>query len=298
MQRQPTTQEFDIIRRLVGEVTLGQLRYVECFIAEPVSLFVPAVGPCHYALSKGHAHPAYSFVLAFDGNTRIVAEDRSLSARPGMVTTVEPMAEHHELTRDDPPRYVAVFIDRHHFEEQIASYGQYDEAAFHFRSFPPEPELLPLLRTFMNEHEANLPGRKAQLAALGLRITHSLIRAALKVTARPSSGAVRLEIHRGIQYLHDHFSERIKVAELARAAGLSPAHFSRTFRRETGYAPFEYLIKIRIQRSRMLLRAGDDSITNVALKCGFATPSHFAHCFRKQCGLSPSEYLKMQKRSD
>jgi len=295
MQRQPTKLELEIIRRQVGDVAPEQLRYVECFIADPVSLFVPAVGPCHYALSKSHTHPAYSFVLAFDGNTRIVAEGRTVPSHPGRVVAVKPETEHHELAREDPPRYVAAFIDRQHFEDQIAAYGKYDPDAFHFRSFPPESELIVLLRTFMNEYEANLPGREAQLAALGLRITHSLIRAALKVTARPATGATRLEIHRAIQYLHDHFSEPIKVADLARAAGLSAPHFSRVFRRETGYAPFEYLINIRIQRSRILLRAGDDSITDVALKCGFATPSHFADCFRRQCGLSPSEYLKLEK---
>jgi hypothetical protein len=54
MQRQPTEQDFEIIRRLVGDVTPEQLRYVECYVGDPVSLFVPAVGPCDYARSRDH----------------------------------------------------------------------------------------------------------------------------------------------------------------------------------------------------------------------------------------------------
>jgi AraC-like DNA-binding protein len=289
---QPTERELKIIRRLVGDATPEQLRYVECFVAEPVSLFVPAVGPCQYALARDHSHPGYSFFLAFDRNTAIVADGRTIYSEPGMVMGLEPDACHHELARDDPPRYVAIFIDREQFEEQLAPYGQYDQVNFRYRSFLPEPELIVLLRTFMNECEADLPGREALLAAMGLRITHSLIRAALGVTARPAAGSTRLEIHRAIQYLHDHFAERLTVADLASVAGISPPHFSRLFRRETGHSPLDYLISVRIQRSRLLLRAGVDSVTSVALKCGFATPSHFTDCFRKQCGISPSEYLK------
>jgi AraC-like DNA-binding protein len=209
-----------------------------------------------------------------------------------MVMSIAPDADHHELMRDDPPRYVAIFIDRSPFETQLALYGECDLETFHYRSFSPEPDLIVMLRTFMNECEADLPGRAVLLAAMGQRIIHSLIRAALKVSAHPSAGSVRLEIHRAIQYMHDHFSERLTVADMAGIAGISPPHFSRLFRRETGHSPLEYLIRVRIQRSRILLRAGTDSVTSVALKCGFATPSHFTDCFRKQCGVSPSEYLK------
>lgn len=295
MQRQLTEKELAIIRSQVGEATPEQLRYVECFVAEPVSLFVPAVGPCQYALARDHFHPGYSFFLAFDRNTGIVANGQTIYSEPGTVMAVEPGASHHELARDDPPRYVAIFIDREQFETQLAPYEQCDCKTFRFRSFLPEPDLIVLLRTFMNECEATLPGREALLAAMGLRITHSLIRAALGVMARPSAGSVRLEIHRAIQYLHDHFTERLTVADLAGVAGISPPHFSRLFRRETGHSPLEYLIRVRIQRSRILLRAGSDTVTSVALKCGFATPSHFADSFRKQCGVSPSEYFKCRE---
>jgi AraC-like DNA-binding protein len=292
MQRTLSEHELAIISRLVGGATPEQLRYVESFVAEPVSLFVPAVGPCQYALSHDHTHPGYSFFLAFDRNTGVVADGRTIYSEPGMVMAIRPGADHHELTRDDPPRYVAIFIDREQFETHLALYGEDIQETFHYRSFLPEPELIVMLRTFMNEAEADLPGRDVLLAAMGVRISHSLIRAALGVTARPSAGTVRLEIHRAIQYLHDHYDERLTVANLAAVAGISPPHFSRLFRRETGHSPLEYLIRVRIQRSRILLRSGTDSVTSVALKCGFATPSHFTDCFRKQCGISPSEYLK------
>jgi AraC-like DNA-binding protein len=292
MHRHLSAKELAIIRRLVGEATPEQLQLVECFVAEPVSLFVPAVGPCGYALSRDHSHPGYSFILAFDRNTEVVTSGRSYGSEPGMVMAMTPGAPHHELIRDDPPRYVAIMIERRHFETELARYQVENFSACNFRPFAPEGELLALLRGFMNEYEAGLPGSEVLLTAMGLRITHSLIRAALDINARPTAAGARLEILRAIQYLKDHFAERLTVADLARVAGISTSHFSRLFRGETGYAPLDYLIRLRIRRSRLLLRGGSDSVTSIALKCGFATPSHFADSFRKQCGISPSDYLK------
>jgi AraC-like DNA-binding protein len=283
MPRQPDNSELTLIRRQVGEATPEQLRYVECFVADPVSLFVPAVGPCQYALAKDHTHPGYLFLLAFDRNTAFVADGRTLVSEPGMVIAIAPGAPHHELAQDEPPRYVAICIDRAHFEAQLAHYHPTDRPNFH-------------LRAFMNECEADLPGRATLLAAMGVRITHSLLRAALGVKPpAPAADSIRLEVYRAIQHMHDHFAERLTVAELARVAGISPSHFSRLFRRETGHSPLAYLIRVRIQRGRQLLRAGGDPVSTIAFKCGFATPSHFTDCFRKQCGLSPSEYLKSRK---
>jgi hypothetical protein len=55
--------DLDTIRRLVGVVTKEQLRYVDCFVSEEIALFMPMGGPCFYALTPEHTHPAYMFIL-------------------------------------------------------------------------------------------------------------------------------------------------------------------------------------------------------------------------------------------
>ncbi len=287
-----TADELDRIRSLVGEVSPEQLRYVECFVGRRMALFVPAVGPCFYAVTPDHTHPAYSFFLNFDDRTQIAANGETYRCEPGKVMAMEPGAMHHEIPADEPPRYIAIFVERGYFEGELALYPPPLPQTFAFRSFAPGPELISLLKGFMQEAEVTLPGRELLLDAIGARIVHSLIRAAIELPAVPDRIGDRIEIHRVIEHLHRHYADKVAVAELARIAAMSVAHFSRVFRHETGYPPLDYLIRLRLQKARLLLLAGSDNVTEISLKCGFATPSHFAASFQRQYGTTPTDYRK------
>lgn len=287
-----TTEELAAIRTLVGEVTTEQLRYVDCFVGGGLGVFIPTVGPCFYAVTPDHSHPAYSFVLAFDANTRLVAGSATLAAPAGRVMAIDPGAIHHEALADEPPRYIAIFVERLLFEGEFARYPVLTPTPFNFRSFSPNRDLTGLLKEFMNEAETRLPGRDTLLASIGLRIIHSLIRAALDVASPPDRIGSRVEIHRTIQHIQTHAGDKLTVENLAAIAGISPSHFSRLFRRETGRTPLAFLNRVRLEQARKLLRAGERSIGTVALTCGFATPSHFCAAFRRAYGQSPSDFLK------
>jgi len=285
-------KEMNSIRSLVGEVSPEQLRFVECLVGHRLALFVPAVGPCFYAVSPDHSHPAYSFFLNFDDQTQIAANGELFHSEPGKILAVDPGALHHETMSDKPPRYIGIFVDQDYFESELCRYPDIRRQPFAFRSFSPGPELIILLKEFMREADGKLPGRDALLEAIGIRIVHSIIRAAFSIPVGTDRIGDRLEIHRVVEHLHRHYEEKLTVADLAGIAAMSSAHFSRVFRRETGHPPLDYLIRIRLQKARLLLMAGDDNITEIALKCGFATPSHFAACFQRHCGTTPSDYRK------
>ncbi len=117
-----TAEELDGIRSLVGEVSPEQLRYVECFVGRRMALFVPAVGPCLYAVTPDHTHPAYSFVLAFDDQTQVAVNGRLVRTEPGMVMAMDHGALHHEIPSDRPPRYICILVEREYLEGALALY--------------------------------------------------------------------------------------------------------------------------------------------------------------------------------
>jgi AraC-like DNA-binding protein len=285
-------KELAAIRNLVGEVTAEQLRYVDCFVGGGLGLFIPTVGPCFYAVTPDHSHPAYSFALAFDACTRVVAGGETFPSQPGRIMAFDPGAIHHEAVADEPPHYIVIFVERPLFEVELARYPVLTPTPFNFRTFSPGRELTGLLKEFMNEAEARLPGRDPLLTAIGIRIVHSLIRAAFTIASPPDRIGSRIEIHRTIQHIQTHSGEKLTVESLAAIAGISPSHFSRVFRRETGRTPLTFLNRVRLDQARKLLRAGERSISTVALTCGFATPSHFCAAFRRAFGQSPSEFVK------
>jgi AraC-like DNA-binding protein len=86
------------------------------------------------------------------------------------------------------------------------------------------------------------------------------------------------------------YSETLQVADLARAAGLSRAHFSREFRRAFGETPHAYLLTRRLERAASLLRGTDNSVAEICLAVGLQSVGSFTTSFTRTYGISPTAY--------
>jgi AraC-like DNA-binding protein len=86
------------------------------------------------------------------------------------------------------------------------------------------------------------------------------------------------------------YFEPLSVAALATAAGLSPDHFSREFRRAFGESPHRYLLTRRLERAAALLRNTDRTVADICLMVGFVSVGSFTTSFRRTFGLSPTAY--------
>jgi AraC-like DNA-binding protein len=86
------------------------------------------------------------------------------------------------------------------------------------------------------------------------------------------------------------YFEPLMVEDLARAAGLSRAHFSREFRRAFGESPHSYLLTRRLERAAMLLRTTDRSVADICLSVGLSGVGSFTTSFKRNFGLSPTAY--------
>ena len=86
------------------------------------------------------------------------------------------------------------------------------------------------------------------------------------------------------------FFEPLGVDDMARAAGLSRAHFSREFRREFGESPHAYLLTRRLERAAALLRTTDRSVADVCFSVGLQSIGSFTTSFTRTFGESPTAY--------
>ena len=278
------------IRRLVGAITKEQLRYVDSFVADEIALFMPVGGPCFYALTPEHTHPAYMFTLNFTDQIVVRLDGKNVAGRPGKVFALSPGIPHQELPSDSPPRYIGMMISRKFFDQQYRGCFGKNPALYRGAIFEAGEGLPLLLKRFMTEADSALPGNRAVLAALGVEICHSLIRAIVKAPALKSRVAERVEVGRVIEHIHSNVGEKITVESMASVACLSASHFARVFKMETGKAPMEYVNDLRLERAKKLLLAGDKSMTEIALDCGFGSPSYLSACFQKEYRMTPKEY--------
>jgi AraC-like DNA-binding protein len=86
------------------------------------------------------------------------------------------------------------------------------------------------------------------------------------------------------------YRDRLDVATLADAAHLSPAHFSREFRRAFGEPPHQYLLTRRMERAAALLRNTDRSVADICLTVGLRSVGSFTTTFGRTFGKSPTAY--------
>ena len=96
--------------------------------------------------------------------------------------------------------------------------------------------------------------------------------------------------------MHARQDERISLAEVARAACLSPYHFHRLFRATFRTTPHEYLTRERLERARHLLANEDLPVTEVSLRAGFEALGSFSTMFRRRFGVSPREFRRLHRK--
>lgn len=97
-----------------------------------------------------------------------------------------------------------------------------------------------------------------------------------------------------ISYINEHFAENLSVEQLASMANLSQYHFIRTFRRETGFTPHEYIVNIRMSNAKYLLKNSSLSVKDICFRTGFSCESIFCSAFKKHHGLTPSAYRESE----
>uniref|UniRef100_A0A832H5N2 Helix-turn-helix domain-containing protein n=1 Tax=Oscillatoriales cyanobacterium SpSt-402 TaxID=2282168 RepID=A0A832H5N2_9CYAN len=103
-------------------------------------------------------------------------------------------------------------------------------------------------------------------------------------------GLPQRQLQQILEYLHDHLSQDIKLADLANLLGMSQFHFSHLFKQSTGTSPYQYLLQQRIERAKQLLKQTDQSIMEIAFLCGFNSHSHLSKQFRQSTGMTPKAY--------
>jgi AraC-like DNA-binding protein len=111
--------------------------------------------------------------------------------------------------------------------------------------------------------------------------------------ARPVQGGLApWQEKRAKEMLASDLTGATPLHDIARACGLSVSHFSRAFRRSTGFSPHAWLLHMRVEAAKAMLRQRAESLSLIALACGFADQSHFTRVFTRRVGLSPGAWRK------
>ena len=101
-----------------------------------------------------------------------------------------------------------------------------------------------------------------------------------------------LLLSRSIRFINEHYTDQIRIPELAKMEGMCMTLYNKLFKRQTGVAPTKYIMNLRIQHAIELLDTSNIQINEIGTMCGYNNFNFFSRIFKSCVGKSPSEYRK------
>ncbi|MDJ0595354.1 MAG: AraC family transcriptional regulator [Pleurocapsa sp. MO_226.B13] len=107
-----------------------------------------------------------------------------------------------------------------------------------------------------------------------------------------SGGLSPRKLQTAIDYIQANLENKIGLDDFAQITNISPYYFCRLFKKSTGITPYQYLIKCRIEKAKVLLKQEKLSITDIALEVGFSNQSHLTKHFKRLVGVTPKKFSR------
>ncbi|MDF3059573.1 MAG: transcriptional regulator [Rariglobus sp.] len=260
----------------------------------------------HDVTEKDHYHDFCELVLVLSGRGRHVLEGESFPVAAGNVFVVQGRQVHSFRDRDalvlvnvmyDPlrlplpagllrrlPGYSALFM----LEPTFRSAHRFSSRLQLDRKDLGAAEAL--AERIEQESSAAQPGHEAVL--LGLLVELMVFLSRRYGESDVNESRALLQMGRLISTLEQRYREPWTLEQLARFAHLSRTSLLRVFRQATGKSPIDYLIGLRIEAAKRMLRQSESGMTEIALETGFGDSNYFARKFRLMTGRTPTAFRR------
>ncbi|MCR4764107.1 MAG: AraC family transcriptional regulator [Lachnospiraceae bacterium] len=251
-----------------------------------------------YVMGSYHCHSFYELYYVEQGACRFLIEDSMIDLHAGDFLLIPPRMLHYTRYLLGACRRVIVFFGREHLEEETIAQMPRGEAFFSDMRIMQIPDayaeqISGHLTRMITEGRINdarsAPILRAQLQELLLIC--SRIGTFLQDTPANIHTTDR-QILTAARFISSHYASEIRTSDVAAAAGFSQNYLTRRFREAAGIGVHEYLVFIRLQHAALELVSTGDSITDIALRCGFSDGNYFKDAFKKKYGVTPRAYRK------
>jgi len=152
--------------------------------------------------------------------------------------------------------------------------------------------------TLLDEIRTPTSAGRVLAESLALSLTARLVQA-YAAGAGDRTDPIRIQhglddrrLRRVLDYMAEHLEEELGIDDLAAVACLSPFHFIRMFRNRVGTTPGRHLGRMRLERAKTMLTAGDAALSEVAIACCFSSQANFTRAFRRATGMTPNGYRR------
>ena len=246
-----------------------------------------------------HWHQNLEFDLVLSGSICGRISGQATKANPGEIFFVN-SGDLHETDggQEGPLRSITVLLS----DELLREYcPQFSELYFEIeKGSSQEKRLAELIRNCATVYEEKQPYYELELSVLLRQICLLLLKECGRKKSVHDPAALTYKstkrVKKAITYMEENFENRISVEDMGRVMGMTPSYFSRFFRNSTGQTFHAYLTHIRLIYARRILLEQEETITDIAMNCGFPNVKAFIDAFHREYGTTPAKYKKDKKQ--
>jgi len=252
-----------------------------------------------YVMSGHHCHQSYELFYVHQGACRFLIADGFFDLRAGDFILIPPLFLHYTRYMFGPCTRTVVMFDRRDVTGEVMrampQAEQLFSAAAVFRAPQSGRGRLEACLEQMEAEERVDDGCSGPLRRFKLQELLLLCaRSCDFLPGRPNDlRTTDSHVLKAARYISDNYMQPLTTEDVAGAVGFSPSYLSRRFRSSAGIGLHEYIVFVRLQHAARELLETADSITTIALRCGFSDSNYFKDSFKKKFGVTPRDYRKL-----
>ena len=252
--------------------------------------------PEEYTLGEVISVDDYHFLLFFSESPVTRVNGCEYHLKKGGLLVIQPWQEVYGIIPCENRKfgkYTHIAIKKEFFNKIATEAALGDTFEFKHIQGVYSTQLLDLIGNFQREMMNHAETYPLMIKSICTQIVFQLIRDLNCKSTADNIGRENKYINAAIEYMHKYYSSDISINDICSLIYLSPCHFKRVFKEYTGQTPYQFLMGIRIEKSKELLRKSEHSIEKVAGLCGFINAGHFSTVFKRHVNMSPTEFRRI-----
>ncbi|MEA4960862.1 helix-turn-helix domain-containing protein [Lutispora sp.] len=240
-----------------------------------------------------HFHDGYEFVITYADMPSAIIDNRLWDRKKNRLFVINPMQEHGMAIDYKGFSLCGIHIENSLINEIARGLYNSSNITFSNESFVASHDMSMLTRLFLEELKYKQIGYEFIVENLSSLIAAYLIRQIKhNLPSKPHNVNFSLKenIKKVIDYMNENYTVGISNDELSGLINMDKYSFIRNFKAQTSKTPYEYLLDLKIEKAKKMLKSNKYTITEISMACGFSSHSHFTSTFKRKTGLSPTEY--------
>lgn len=244
-----------------------------------------------------HWHEEYEFIIIENGSALCVINGKSIKLKENNAVLLQ-SGVLHSIHQNNDINITAIVVSPSFWADKTVLElfdGQINFQSFFNTADKLDRNVIEILKYIVKIYDEQCFGYQFIMKAKFTEL-FSILMLNKRFSHAPRLGKeISSEFKKMINYVHEHYSEKISLDTLSSISFYSKAYIIKLFRKYTNLTPAEYIIQYRLSMAKEMLLTGNKHIIDIAVDCGFNSESYFIHIFKKHYGITPHEYRSRAK---